>query len=375
MKFLIFSLLLFQAVALGAQLPPPTGPNKNIGTYALTLTDSSRTSGFGGPNGVAREIVVQAFYPLPSAPNSGNYADWAPPLTVSTFEKVAGIPNGTLSGITTNSFVQPSSSPVCPTKDLIPLVFSTGMGGPRAFYTTFYEQLASAGYFLLAVDHPYDALIVEYPEPGKAPTYSAFKLTDGIDVIEAALRTRVADLRFLAGVMKSLPCGSKLQSEKAGVFGHSLGGATSAGALIPPSPYKAGLNMDGTIFNYNTSSVAPAPFLIMGAGSHNSTSDSSWALFKKLQKGWVKEAIVEGFGHGSFGDGPTIIEMVGLANAPELTDEIREILKEQFGSLSAERGRLITGAYTEAFFGWALNGQEEGLVAGNNPRFPEVEFV
>ncbi|KAI5857565.1 hypothetical protein BZA05DRAFT_331188 [Tricharina praecox] len=375
MNFLTLSLLLFPALALGVQLPPPTGPNKNIGTYTVTLTDSSRTSGFGGPDGVAREIVVQAFYPLPRAPRSGKYSDWAPPLTVRTIEISESLPNGTLSGITTNSFVQPASSPACPTKNLIPLVFSTGMGAPRAVYTTIYEQLASAGYFILAVDHPYDAIVVEYPEATKAPTYTALNLTstDVMEVVESYLSTRVSDLRFLASQLKTLPCGRQLRTEKAGVFGHSLGGAASVGSLVPPTPFKAGINIDGFIFIYNTTSVAPAPVLILGAGEHNSSSDTSWAAFKGAQKGWVREAIVDGFQHMSFGDSPTVIEITGLADG--WTDEMRAGLQEVFGTLSGERGREITGAYTEAFFNWALKGEKEGLVAENNRKFPEVTFI
>jgi pimeloyl-ACP methyl ester carboxylesterase len=353
------------------QLPAPRGPHKYIGTYTTTLVDSSRNETLGGSAGAPRRIVAQAFYPISRASaNSLSLSPYAPALTLSLLETNFAIPNGTLSGLLTNSFVE--SAPHPKGKGLIPLIFSGGFGNIRALYTTYYEQLASEGYFVVAIDHPYDAGIVEFPDGG-APAYSTIPNVT-VDVVETYLKVRSADARFVAGQLKKFCTSGVLDTDKMGMFGHSLGGAAAAGAMVKPSLIKAGINLDGSIYLYNTTSVTYSgkKFLIVGTSAHNSTSvdEYTWGSFKKAQEGWVKEIAMQGFEHLTFGDIGTVAVLLGLdKQLPPGT------LDPAIGTVDVERARIIVEEYVKAFFEFALEGKKEGLVKGPNKKFPEAVFI
>jgi hypothetical protein len=371
LAFLFLPLAFAAPSAPAPQLPAPRGPHKYIGTFTTTLVDSSRNETLGGPSGAPRRIVAQAFYPISSSKaKSLSLSPYAPALTLSVLEAQYDVPNGTLSRLLTNSFVE--STPQPKGKKLIPLLFSTGFGNVRALYTTFYEQLASEGYFVVALDHPYDASVVEFPGGGQ-PAYSTIPNVT-VEVIETYLKVRAADARFVAGQLKKLCTAGVLDTDKMGMFGHSLGGATAAGAMVKPSPIKAGIDLDGTIFVYNTTSVTDdgKKFLMVGTSSHNSTTsdETSWGSFKNAQKGWVKEIAMQGFEHGTFADLGTVAVLLGLDKTlPPGT------LEPVIGTVDVARARLIIGEYVKAFFEFALEGKKEGLLKGPNKKFPEAVFI
>lgn len=67
------------------------------------------------------------------------------------------------------------------------LLYSPGLGFPRAFGTTLVQDLASHGFVVVAVDHTYDAAVVQFPE-------DRVERGIGPDPL-LALQTRVADVR------------------------------------------------------------------------------------------------------------------------------------------------------------------------------------
>ncbi|KAA8897795.1 hypothetical protein FN846DRAFT_225910 [Sphaerosporella brunnea] len=365
--------LAFSAPSKVPQLPRPTGPHKYIGTHSDTLIDTSRLETLGGPPNTHRKVVVQGFYPISKPDSKSTPVHYAPPLTLSLLETEYQIPPGTLSPLLTNSYFQSTPKPAG--QHLTPLLFSTGMGMPRCLYTTFYEQLASEGYFVVAIDHPYDAAIVEFPGGEFKPVYSSIPNTTEANfesVVEKYLSVRVADAKFVASQLKLLPA-SYLDLSRLGMFGHSLGGAASAGAMVSPSPIKAGINLDGTIFLYNKTSVTDygRKFLLMGTGVHNSTGDeTTWGAFEKAQKGWIREIAMQGFTHGTYTDIGSVVLALGLDKVLDMKD-----LQGEIGTVKIDRARELITTYVKSFFEFALDGQKEGLMGGPNKKYPEAVFI
>jgi dienelactone hydrolase len=232
-----------------------------------------------------------------------------------------------------------------------------------------YEELASQGYLVVAIDHPYDALVVEFPEGGAA--YMADSSGD-LDTILEFLDTRVADAKFVVKQLTKLPCASSLDLDNIGMFGHSLGGATSAGAMAGKnSLVKAGINLDGSIFGPLNNTDVKGPFLLVGTTDHNSArNETSWKSFKKAQNGWVKEVTFKGFTHLTFSDMATDVELLGLERFFPPGD-----LEKELGSDKPKRVRQLVAAYVDDFFGWALKGGKGNLLKGPSKQYPEVEFV
>ncbi|KAF8540839.1 hypothetical protein BDD12DRAFT_909112 [Trichophaea hybrida] len=365
--FLVFLLFFTFSVAASIKkihLPAPSGPHKNIGTFTHTLTDHSRPEKYAP--GTSRKVLVQAFYPI-SQPGQ-QYAPYAPKLTLDVVGSSYGLPNGTIEPIITNSFIQ--SYPKPKGKNLVPLLFSTGSGVPRFLYTTMYEEMASQGYFVIAIDHPYDALIVEFPEGGVA--YMVNSSSNDLNSIIESLGTRVADAKFVAKQLTKLPCASALDLDKIGMFGHSLGGATAAGAMTGKSPLvKAGLNLDGSFFGPLNTTDVQGPFLLVGRPEHNSENgDPTWKSWRKAQHGWVKEVTFKGFTHATFSDEGTDVELLGLKRFFPPGH-----LEKELGTVKPKRGRQLVAAYVGAFFGFAFGGDNSHLLAGPSKEYPEVGFV
>ncbi|ORX89071.1 hypothetical protein K493DRAFT_306063 [Basidiobolus meristosporus CBS 931.73] len=74
------------------------------------------------------------------------------------------------------------------------VIFSPGMGASRCLYTATLLDIASRGYFVVAVDHPYDADVVQFPDG---------RLVKGIfrgptpEQIEKAMIIRTQDVSFV----------------------------------------------------------------------------------------------------------------------------------------------------------------------------------
>ena len=367
------------------RLPAPLGPHTTLGTITVTLNDKAREEIF--KPGTHRKLVIQAFYPISAPPPGQTTTAYSTKLSENVLETLYNMPNGTIARLRTNSYAQ--ETPMPKGRKLVPLLFSPGMGMPRFVYTTLCEELASRGYAVIAVDHPYDAAVVEFTD-GSPPAYQAIPhnatVADVPAIVQALLDVRVADLRFVARHLATTPhAADLLDMSKLIVFGHSLGGASAAGLVAsPPSPprspswsppAKAGVNLDGMLLGplNSTSLGRDRPFLILGRPDHSSASsppELSWRSFKEAQRGWVREITLAGFQHQAYSDEPTVVQLLGLQKffPPGA-------LEQTIGTVAPARGRRLVAAYVSDFFDWAVRGQPGALMRGPSPLYPEAVFV
>lgn len=136
-------------LATELQLPKPTG-SYSTGTKAIEVRDPSRTL-FRDQK--PRRWIIQAFYP--SKKHEGIY-----PYMPDTLK------DGIVQGTKIFALSKPNAAPL-PSQKFPVIIFVPGLGEERQKYTILCEELASQGYIILAVDQPYVANFVKFPDGTK----------------------------------------------------------------------------------------------------------------------------------------------------------------------------------------------------------------
>jgi predicted dienelactone hydrolase len=146
------------------------------------------------------------------------------------------------------------------------LLFNPGWGGRRTQSTFLTEELASHGYIVAAIDHPYNSQPVAFPDgrvvvaqPVPAIELLTNTTPDEVKSIGNAEADKQAnDDLFVLDELAKLndQQGSRwyrtLDAANAGALGHSLGGAVSVQAWATDLRIHAALNLDGWSFGTQT---------------------------------------------------------------------------------------------------------------------------
>ncbi|WP_067982719.1 alpha/beta hydrolase family protein [Nocardia caishijiensis] len=244
------------------ELPEPTG-HYAVGSEIFRWVDPARPE----PRTEAddrRNVVVQAWYPTESA--AGRrwvYLDGQDALP----SQVAGVPSlimGAYSHIDTHAFAQ---GPVSRARQRWPVVlFSPGYGAPRAYYSGLVADLASRGFVVLAVDHPYESAVTELADGTIAHTVETLPVDDPRFMVERQ-EIRTADLRFVLdriGAGTDLgPLTDRLDPTHISAVGHSFGGAAALSALSEDRRLTAAANLDGTLYSDLPQRTIDRPVLIL----------------------------------------------------------------------------------------------------------------
>ncbi len=179
---IVFGILSLTAVYVFPikNLTPPTGKN-TVGTASFMLIDENRKEMYGPdtPKGFPRRIMVQVWYPALSVTAKTNTAlstnnkavpikrtPWLPDSIIyKSLAQFSNLPSFTMSHlryIMSNSyenayFINPSQRyPV--------IIISHGWGGSRFIHANLAEEYASHGFIVMAIDHTYGSLAVQFPD-------------------------------------------------------------------------------------------------------------------------------------------------------------------------------------------------------------------
>ena len=310
-------------------IPRPRGPYA-VASAALEVVDVRRPDPYTGA--ATRRLEVSSFYPVGNRSTCEvYYAPYMPPPTAAAYDEMfsAFIPNGTFESINLTL-----CRPICDDdrvhRDDV-LLFSPGLGNSRLEYSAIAQALASRGWPVITIDHPGDAVIVTFPDG--SITLAANIST--VAQIEYDVEVRSADISFLVGeilwnktLQTSLFPGIKLSnSSLIQLFGHSLGGASAAAALVNDSRPKSGVNLDGEFFGPVINEGVSKPFFLWNADTHNFSSDPTWDLFYNASTGPRIQAELLHSEHGSFTDFPLLAQLAGLnaSSDPAVAQAVGEI--------------------------------------------------
>ncbi|KAI1170918.1 hypothetical protein F4777DRAFT_567467 [Nemania sp. FL0916] len=367
----MFTTMLLAALAattaLGQVFPAPGGPYRVLWENK-ELIDEGRVDPFNSSR--TRRMMISHFTPVAADQCTQTCREPYMPAVIASIEDGIleaafadfGWPQGLLSGLKLDvccGVLKPTSSSArFPT-----VLFGTGLNTTRLWYTDFAMEVASLGYQVIVMDHPYETDVVMFPD-GEIVFGGAIPADpDNTTAIDFGLEVRTADVSFVLDTLKIC---------KTVYFGHSYGGASAADATRVEPRISAGLNLDGALWGPVVNAGVSRPFINF-SGGENSTNDLSWKGFYEAQAEkhpnvWVREIHLVNSSHGSFWDLSVIGDFTGLRDNPALVENV-------LGELSGERAVEVVRAYLNDYFKFALLGAGEGLLAGPSDAFPDVEFV
>ncbi|MEM6753941.1 MAG: hypothetical protein AAF630_13300 [Cyanobacteria bacterium P01_C01_bin.38] len=357
-------------------LPKPSG-DYPTGTTSYYFTDSKREEIYTEEPDDNRELMVKFWYPTNKLYKVKPAAYFNQSLSVED----------SLGAIVTNSIV---NAPVARTQSNYPvLLFSHGFASLPEFNTINAEELASQGYVVVTINHTYESSFSVFPD-GRVITTSQFfnpvikeqleSLNKNLhnpepsinpktsEIFKQSVEVRAKDAQFVLDKLKEInskdPSGlltGKLDLDRVGMFGHSLGGATTAQTLLQDKRFKAGIDLDGGLFINGVDESLNQPFMFMNSevmGTGN-TLEPEFQDLIKLRKSFFQnlqsdgsDVTIRGTGHYYFSDIPLVLKKLKDAELPLGNLGELENLIDIYNPhpINPERATQIINNYIVAFF-------------------------
>lgn len=341
------------------KLPAPDGP-WNVGTQHFELTDTSRNGAAFGEPGIERRLFVRVWYPTDA--QQGRRRPYLTheetKITISSVGKnfrLGAYVYRPLCYIKTHAF---EAASISQTDSVFPtLIFSHGYWSWVGQNTALMEKLASHGYIIYSVAHPWDggdipfedgSVIKFKPEqnirytPNMLAYFTAqsheerFAAFDGFKQdfdqhrFRDSLKTWGDDVQFLMSAIQNNrmpkpinPITAKADMNRFAMIGMSFGGSNITSECHKDIRCKAAVNLDGEEFDWGLYNVdVRMPLLMMQSDWHqygygpsgrdpgfyiNDYAYEAWQTAG--QRGDVYRIRVKGLQHLGFADLPLTLRM------------------------------------------------------------------
>jgi dienelactone hydrolase len=357
-QFVFVIVIIASIIPWAIFLPIPTllepYGNHKVGTRIFRWVDVYRAEEITSDIHDKRNVVIQAWYPTEENAKGSHsiYLDGIGNLP----EKIGGLPSWIFDHydqVNTNGIL---NAPISKTKNQLPvIIFLTGNGASRAFYTSLVSGLASNGFVILAIDHPYESMITQLADGTIAKTIEKHSKAEPnlLGFMETRLNLRIADVKFVLNQLDSQIDSSNsffssLDKNRIAITGHSLGGATAAVAMAVDPRIKAAANIDGTLYGELPVINQARPFLLIESKKDKSDryqryENGNQKLFKHFGGGYRYE--ITDADHYSFTDAPFLLGFPARFIAGHFLE---------FGNIPVKTNRA-TIEILNAFFSNALN--------------------
>jgi alpha-beta hydrolase superfamily lysophospholipase len=341
----ILGLLLASSTWLHLEIPTLTG-EYSVGRQEFLWTDPMRPEAGTQDLGDHRQVGLVVWYPAESG--TGSPAPYVPDLDAiesgllasGEFNslKVAG-----LRWVRSHSFADAAINPAADRYPL--LVLSPGNATNVEFYGSLAEDLASNGYVVVGLNHPFQVTAMSLTDGSLA----VYDVAAGADPVADKIAERVADVEFVLNKLGRETAAGRLLDgridlSRVGVLGHSRGGLTAAEVCRTSTGVTACMNIDGqaTSGPFGTSSE-PAPvgrpfmYLTKEVEIHPALA----ATFEQSGVGTFR-VVVPAATHEQFADGPLF--QPGLWPLDRTADQVQ----------------TVTRGFARAFFDEFLAGRSSG---------------
>lgn len=349
---------------------------KPVGYAVLTLE--------AGPDeltsqpGDRRRLLVETWFPaqeVGSVPKP-----WASDSVGAALARNFPFPEGFQSDIATHTWLdaEPVDAP------LPVVVFSHGLSFPPTLYQSFFEDLASRGYAVLAINHPHGATMIDYPDGTTLDMSLWPQIEDEGErqrMLAGAADVWAADLSAVIDAISSdeLPVGFTVDASQIGLVGHSLGG-TAVGKLAGRGERLSGaVVMEGDVRNVEDEdargSLQVAVPLLHLIGGYNRL-ELERSSYLPGPDAPIFTAVIRGTGHAYFSD--LIHFYRAHADRPWRERHRYEV--------DPDRVIRISSDYITAFLDWQLKGDPISTLLRipsysdrvDNPQqggYPEVDLI
>ena len=353
------------------KLPKPTGPYA-VGTRTFHLIDTARTEQFSERKTEPRELMVQVWYPA-AKPATGKLAPFVADFEIGgpAIAKRLNFPPFVVRHVDLVHTHSHEEAPILDGERPFPVVtFSHGYMGIRSQNTWQMEELASQGYVVVAPSHTYGAIITVFPD-----NRVIFGLTEPPDDMPVNVAGRIAmrqwaeDVQFVLdqlAVWQEEPghfLNGRLDLDRVGFFGHSMGGGTALQTVLNNAHCRALLLLDPWLKPYDSEEMDQSltlPLLTML--STGDFGQENGKMAERLAVGNEDLSLVltiAGTGHYDYSDLPLLSPITRLVGAK--------------GPINGRLVARIINDYTLAFFDTYLRERPSGLLNGESP-YKEVEF-
>jgi len=205
---------------------------------------------------------------------------WYPAESVNGFKRAryrdgrqSDLKDSQLALVKTRSF---AGAPIAAKQQKYPIMI---FSGPlNRFQNTFEtEDIASQGFIVVSIDHPYDSDLVVFPDgrrlsTGRDPDLLVFTSEEALAAsrpkVELRLAIRVGDVKDVLDQLEKWNSDPNnqfyqhLDLEHIGMMGHSFGGATAAEICKIDPRVRVAINFDGTMFGTSKWAGVPKPYLV-----------------------------------------------------------------------------------------------------------------
>ena len=356
--FILIALTL--SLYLQLELPATTG-SYAVGRTIFRWVDISRPEVMTDAPNDFREVMALVWYP--AEPATGVKTGYIPDFTTLSS---ALIQSGELqwwevSGLKWIRAANPlDAKPIRAQTPFPVILFSPGNGTNIELYSALAGEIASHGYIVVGLNHPYDVPAVRLSSGEIAPYDKDQWLLDApAHQIYTAERmpVRTADMLFALDQLEIANSDSNnllagiMDLDSVAAAGHSLGGIAASEACKADARFKACLNFDGLQkggpFSMDETMLPPVQlflFLTKESQLHPKILES---FESTSQSYWV---VVHGASHDSFTDGPLL--RPSLLPVPNQADQLIKFIQQ----------------YTLAFLDQTLKGRPADILSESADR-------
>lgn len=355
-------------------LTTPSGPFA-VGTVIYRWVDASRAETATKNPSDKRNVIAQAWYPAQTRGGKrSTYMDGLDHLPAT----IVVLPSFVMSSYVRVDTYSTLNADISSQKLWPVVIFSPGLGAPRAFYTGLAVELASRGYVVLTLDHPYESPVTQLADGSIAMRIDTSSLDrDARDAWMMDQQSiRASDVQFAldrlvegAGRLKG-----HLDLSRVVAVGHSFGGATAVAASGRDARIAGTVNVDGT--PYGEVPVLHHPFLLLQSDYTVTThGDAFMARNKRLLEtttapAWRYEILRAN--HVVFMDAPLFFAPPARWALSQLSRKIGDGGDIFGGDRDPVEVQRTTADILDAFIREALSG-ETGLLTTTVTRHKEIE--
>jgi dienelactone hydrolase len=369
--------------------PVPTGPHA-VGRRLATWIDHDRRDPTDGAR--PRELAVWIWYPAAvpmlagdAAPEPSLPGSWGERRLETLEARLGANVAEALRELRVNAR---TDAPVVPGTSRMPVIlFTPGLGWLPTDYSVLVEDLASHGYVVVGLAAPGFAEVVRMSDGREV------RRTLGMGAAIGADQTHLFDdalfaLRRIRGLDDDATgfLRDRLDRDRIGTLGHSIGGITSVVAAARNSSVRAAINIDGDPMAEAVDARPHQPLLLISSESptiEEAPGRSSAEQMALMQQGlersekrrtndWIRMSAdaarsyrirLTGSRHLNFTD-------AALASSVLVTPQERWM---KMGPIAGDRGLTVTAALVRSFFALTLLGTgDDALLRAPDLQVPEA---